>query len=206
MTAKTPIAKRKTNKPHVQKLTAKQQKFIVEYLIDLNATQAAIRAGYSAKTAFAIGAENLTKPLIKQALKKAMDERGERTQVTADRVLEELALMGFSNMLDYTRTTDDGDAYVDLSALTRDQAAAIKEITVEDFKDGRGEGNRDIKRTKLVLADKRAALVDIGKHLGMFKEQVELTGKDGGPIETTDKTSTDIARELAFLLRKGSET
>lgn len=198
--------KRKPRKTPVPKLTPKQQNFIVEYLIDLNATQAAIRAGYSEKTAFAIGAENLTKPLIKQALKKAMDARSERTQITGDMVLAELALMGFSNMMDYTRTTDDGDAYVDLSALTRDQAAAIKEITVEDFKDGRGEGNRDIKRTKLVLADKRASLVDIGKHLGMFKEQHEHTGKDGGPIETTKVSAKELARRVAFTLTQGAKT
>lgn len=69
-------------------LTAKQQAFVREYLIDLNATQAAIRAGYSAKTAGAIGEENLRKPEITAAVQEAMDARAQRTEITADYVLE----------------------------------------------------------------------------------------------------------------------
>lgn len=68
-------------------LTLKQQIFIKEYLIDLNATQAAIRAGYSEKTAQVIGAENLTKPIIADAIKAEIDKRSERTEITADYVL-----------------------------------------------------------------------------------------------------------------------
>jgi phage terminase small subunit len=71
-------------------LTPKQQTFVNEYLIDLNSTQAAIRAGYSAKTARAIGGENLTKPDIAEAIAKAQAERAGRTQIDADWVLREL--------------------------------------------------------------------------------------------------------------------
>lgn len=71
-------------------LTAKQQRFVDEYLIDLNATQAAIRAGYSAKTAGAIGNENLQKPAIAAAIMDAKDARAERTEVTAEWVVERL--------------------------------------------------------------------------------------------------------------------
>lgn len=70
------------------KLTAKQQMFVKEYLIDLNATQSAIRAGYSERTARKIGQENLTKPDIIAAIQKAMDKRSERTEITADMVLQ----------------------------------------------------------------------------------------------------------------------
>ena len=73
------------------KLTEKQQRFVDEYLIDLNATQAAIRAGYSVKTADAIGCENLTKPNIQQAIAEHMAERSRRTGVNQDRVVLELA-------------------------------------------------------------------------------------------------------------------
>ena len=72
------------------KLTPKQERFVSEYLIDLNATQAAIRAGYSAKTAFSIGVENLSKPLIQDALQKALKKQQERTEITADMVVKEL--------------------------------------------------------------------------------------------------------------------
>lgn len=71
-------------------LTAKQQLFITEYLVDFNATQAAIRAGYSEKTAFSIGAENLTKPLIQQAIVEAREARSERVEWTADEILRDL--------------------------------------------------------------------------------------------------------------------
>ncbi|PBJ92088.1 hypothetical protein CMV24_29085 [Pseudomonas plecoglossicida] len=68
-------------------LTAKQQRFVDEYLKDLNATQAAIRAGYSKKTAASIGQENLRKPEIEKALRSATQERSQRTAITQDYVL-----------------------------------------------------------------------------------------------------------------------
>lgn len=163
-------------------MTPKQQRFVDEYLIDLNATQAAIRAGYSAATAGRIGSENLSKPVISEAIQEAIRERSQRTEITADAVLKELGKIGFANMADYMRAGPDGDPYLDFSGLTRDQSAALVEVTVEDFVDGRGDDARDVKRVKFKLADKRAALVDIGRHLGMFKDNIQLTGKNGSPL------------------------
>ena len=170
----------------MQNLTDKQKRFVEEYLIDLNATQAAIRSGYSVKTAKSQGQRLLTKADVAGAIAFLQAERSKRTEITADRVLEELAKIGFSNMQDYIRTTPAGDAYVDLSELTRDQAAAVSEITTEDFIDGRGEDARDVRRVKIKLSDKRAALVDIGKHLGMFIDRKEITGKDGEPVRVEE--------------------
>lgn len=82
-------------------LTNKQKRFVEEYLIDMNATQAAIRATYSEKTAYSIGIENLKKPEIQEALQEAMQKRSDRTQITQDRVLEELAKVGFKKAADY---------------------------------------------------------------------------------------------------------
>ena len=79
-----------------REITAKQRRFCEEYLIDLNATQAAIRAGYSARTAKAIASENLTKPYIAAEIAAAFAARSERTEVTQDRVIEELALIAFA--------------------------------------------------------------------------------------------------------------
>ena len=81
-------------------LTPKQARFVEEYLIDLNATQAAIRAGYSEKTARAMGHENLTKPDIEEAIADALKARRQRTEVTQDRVLEELAVLAFAPITD----------------------------------------------------------------------------------------------------------
>jgi phage terminase small subunit len=86
------------------KLTPKQTRFIEEYLVDLNATQAAIRAGYSARTATVIGNENLTKPYIQAAIQIAQLARSERTQITVDKVLEDIELIKLNAM----QQEDDG--------------------------------------------------------------------------------------------------
>lgn len=189
-------------------LTGKQARFVQEYLIDLNATQAATRAGYSAKTAYQVGFENLNKPDIKAAIVSAMETLAARTAITQDRVLSELAKMGFANMLDYVTVQEDGSAVVDLSALDRDKAAAIQEVTVESYSERAVNGDGEstivpVKRIKFKLSDKRGSLELIGKHLGMFPARMEHTGKDGGPIETKDMSELDLARTVAAMLAAG---
>ncbi len=155
-----------------RELTAKQRVFVEEYLVDLNATQAAIRAGYSKKTAQRIGSENLSKPLVAEAIQKAMEKRSERTEITADAVLEELAKLGFSNMKDYAAVMSDGSGmHLDLSELTRDQAAAIKSIKSTTTKIGEGLVSES---TELKLADKKPSLELLGKHLELFTENVKI--------------------------------
>ena len=78
------------------KLTEKQELFVQEYLIDLNATQAAIRAGYKEDNAYSMGAENLKKPQIAERIEEVMNERAARTDITQDRILNELAKIGFA--------------------------------------------------------------------------------------------------------------
>ena len=102
--------------------------------------------------------------------------RSERTQVDADRVLRELCLLGFSNMMDFMTPQEDGTAFLDFSNMTRDQAAAIQEFVVDEYMDGRGEEARPVKKTKFKLADKKGALVEIGRHLGMFTAKLKLGG------------------------------
>jgi len=185
-------------------LSAKQQRFVDEYLIDLNATQAAVRSGYSERTAGAIGRENLQKPLIRAAIEQRQLEIQKATGVTVHRVLMELARIGFANMQDYMRPNEAGDPRLDFSALTRDQAAALQEVTVDEYKEGRGEDAKTVQRIRFKLADKRAALVDIGKHLGMFVERHELSGKDGAPIRTqavADDAVMEAIRELGERVR-----
>ena len=91
-------------------LTPKQQRFVEEYLIDLNATQAAKLAGYSEKTAFRIGTENLHKPAIQVAIQEALQKRSDRTEITADSVLRELAVLAFSDMAHYVQFTARADS------------------------------------------------------------------------------------------------
>ncbi|NKL37482.1 terminase small subunit [Rhizobium leguminosarum bv. viciae] len=157
-------------------LTDKQSRFVAEYLVDLNATQAAIRAGYSRTTAQQQGSRLLLNVVVKAAIAERQQKVAEKLEITQEMIAAELAKIGFANMLDYVSIDADGDPYVSLGGMTRDQAAAVAEITVEDFKDGRGEDARDVRKVKFKLHDKKAALVDLGKHLGMFKDQVEHTG------------------------------
>lgn len=159
------------------KLTEKQKAFVREYLVDLNATQAAIRAGYSEKTARQAGHRMLTNADIQQAIQSALQKREQKLEITQQSVVNELAKIGFANMADYMRVGPGGDPVLDFSKLTRDQSAALSEVTVEDFTDGRGDDARDVRRVKFKLADKRAALVDIGRHLGMFPNKLEIKGK-----------------------------
>ncbi|RSO56368.1 terminase small subunit [Acinetobacter lactucae] len=181
-------------------LRGKQQRFVDEYLIDRNATQAAIRAGYSAKTATVIGAENLTKPNIQKAIEIGEAELAERTKITQDKVMKELEKIGFSNMLDYITITNEGDPVTDFSKLTRDQAAAISEIVVEEYTEGRGDDARNVKRTKFKLSDKRSALVDMGKHLGMFKDHLVHSNDPENPL-TDPKASSKKLSALAKLIK-----
>ena len=116
----------------MNKLTAKQARFVSEYLIDLNATQAAIRAGYAKSGAGVEGVRLLANAKVAEAIALGRAKQERRAEIKADDVIRELVKIGFANMLDYITIGKDGDPYVDLSSLTREQAAAIGEVTVED--------------------------------------------------------------------------
>lgn len=145
-------------------MTKKQKRFVEEYLIDLNATQAAIRAGYSPKTAKDIGCENLAKPNISDAIDKAMAERSRRTGINQDRILLELARIGLAKITDVV----DPDTGKILPDASDDDLACIQSIKIKPNEFGT---EREVK-----LYDKKSALVDLGKHLGLFKDKVELGG------------------------------
>ena len=149
-------------------MTAKQKRFIEEYLIDLNATQAAIRAGYSPETAGSIGNENLKKPEIRARIDKAMAERSKRTGINQDRVLQELAKIAFVNPAD---VIEFDSATVNPNAA-EDDLACIQSVKVKTMLGEKG----DMTEREVKLYDKKAALELLGKHLGMFKDKVEISG------------------------------
>lgn len=146
-------------------MTKKQKLFIEEYLIDLNATQAAIRAGYSPETANEQGSRLLANVSIRAQIEQAMAERSRRTGVNADRIVIELAKIAFVNATD---VIDPESATVREDAAPED-TAAIQSVKVKTF--GEDGLEREIK-----MADKLKALELLGKHLGMFKDKVELSG------------------------------
>ena len=138
-------------------LTPRQHRFVQEYLLDLNATQAAIRAGYSRKTAYSMGQRLLKNVEIQTALQKAMLDRQQRTGITQDRVLEELAAIGFARATDYAEAEGDTVTIHPTAGLTPEQAAAIAGIEAGRY------------GVRLKLHDKVRALELLGKHLGMFE-------------------------------------
>lgn len=150
-------------------LTAKQQVFVQEYLVDLNATQAAIRAGYSKRTAGWIGPQLLGKTHIAEAVQGAMAKREERTEITQDRVLKEYAKLAF---LDPRRFYDDDGQLLQVHELPEDVAAALSSMEVVTEK----AGDLELAVRKIKFSDKKAALDSIARHLGMFKDKTELTG------------------------------
>ena len=159
------------------KLTKKNEVFCDEYLIDLNATQVAIRAGYSVESAGSIGSELLKKPEIRARIDKAMAERSRRTGINADRVLRELARVAF---VDPSQVIDLNTAEVKPDAIKDDLAAIagmkVKYVPHKDFdEDGEPIIEQAIER-EVRLADKLKALELCGKHLGMFADKVKLDG------------------------------
>ncbi len=149
------------------KLTEKQQRFVDEYLIDLNATQAAIRAGYSVKTAQEQSARLLSKVMVQQAIAEQMAERSKRTGVNQDRVVLELAKIAFVNAADVINAED---ATIKLNA-TSDDTAAIQSVKVKIIPTKEGEGiEREVR-----LNDKLKALELLGKHLGMWNDKLDVS-------------------------------
>lgn len=175
------------------KLTEKQKRFVEEYLIDLNATQAAIRAGYSGNTAKEIGYENLTKPHIATEIEKAMEERSERTKISADRVLDEIAHSAFDDISNYLSFTPDEEARYGMRIDVKDSGEIdtrnISEVSIG--KDG----------FKFKLYGKDQALVNLGKHLGLFKERIEHSG--GIEVENKYSYMSEEERKAAIARLQG---
>ena len=193
-------------------LTDKQRKFIEEYLIDLNGTRAAIRAGYSEKTARSIAAENLSKPDIIEALNRRRAELSKTLEVTPERVLKEYARIGFadirkavrwkSNVLAaYVDPDSDGEPagvhvndveFIDSDDLDDDTACAIAEVA----KDAKGG-------IRLKFHDKKGSLDSIARHLGMFEGKPPADPGDDQPGVMDDRAA---ARRVAHMLLRAAGT
>lgn len=148
------------------RMTEKQKQFVDEYLIDLNATQAAIRAGYKVDNARQTATENLAKPYIAEAIEKALAERSRRTGINQDRVIQELAKIAFVNITDIVN----GDCEI-LPDADEADLAAIESVKVKTIPTKSGEigVEREVK-----LSSKLKALEMLGKHLGMWNDKLDV--------------------------------
>lgn len=190
----------------MENLNKRQQRFCDEYLIDLNATQAAIRAGYSEKYAHTNASKLLQNTTIKEYIEKRQQDRIERTEITQDDVIKELSLIAFANATDYSKVVEkplmvqiDGKM---IQALD-DNGKPIMYKTVENaLTDELSEEQQralsviKLGKTGLVVQphDKVKALELLGKHLGLFTDKVEMSGKlDTNPFANL---TTEELKEL----------
>lgn len=141
------------------KLSEKQKRFVQEYLVDLNATAAAKRAGYSPKTASEQGARLLANVKVQEEIQKAIEKRQNRVEITQDRVLQELASIAFAKGTDYASIISGVVMMNDTEKLTEEQKAAI--VGIKQTKEG----------VEVKLADKMRALELLAKHLGLLQAQ-----------------------------------
>ncbi|MGN6312865.1 MAG: terminase small subunit [Rhodanobacteraceae bacterium] len=166
-------------------LTPRQRLFVAEYLTDLNATQAAIRAGYSAKTAEVQGPRLLGNVRVADAIAQAMKAREKRTEITQDRVLKELARIAFFDI----RRLYNADGTLKKPHELDDEAAAVLSA-IEVIETG-AEGGAVLAIKKAKVFDKGNALTLAMRHLGMLKDKVEHTGPNGGPLSMVTLTTSD---------------
>lgn len=153
-------------------LTPKEAMFVREYLVDLNGTQAAIRAGYAPKSAKVTASRLLTKANIRAAIDEAKQIRVQRIEISQDRILQELGKIGFS---DNRRLYDANGRIRPIHELDDETAGAISAIEVVSRPLRGGKKGETEQVAKVKFYDKRAALVDLGRHFGMFREQVDVS-------------------------------
>lgn len=242
--------KTKTKPADEGKLNPRQRRFVDEYLIDLNGTQAAIRAGYSEKTARMIATEILAKPYIQEEIERRMKARQERTEITQDMVLRrwwDIATADPNELVQFQRVccrhchgidhayqwksedeferaiisahlnkqvppTDDGgygfnpkrDPHPDCPECHGDGHGQVHAADTRKLAGGARLLYDGVKTTRdgfeIKMQDRSKALEAVAKHLGMFKEKVELTGPNGSPLQvaTVDpsKLSTETLAEI----------
>ena len=144
-------------------LSPKQEIFCKEYLIDLNATQAAIRAGYSKKTANEQASRMLANVNISNRISGLMKQRSDEVGITSEQVLSELASLSFWSIQDFI---GEGNSILDISKISREKSKPVVGIKRTE----KIMGSVTIIETELKMVNKHGALVDIGRHLGLFEK------------------------------------
>lgn len=178
-------------------LTPRQQRFVDEYLIDLNATQAAIRAGYSKNGAEVTASKLLRVAKVADAVAKAQAKRADRTGITQDRVLQELARIAFFDI----RRLYHGDGTLKRPNELDDEAAAVLSA-VEVTETMSGEESAVLTTKKAKVFDKGTALTLAMRHLGMLTDKIQHSGPGGGPIPVATATPEEFKQAARDVLSK----
>ncbi len=158
---------KKSPKKQSSELNEQIQAFCREYIIDFNGAQSAIRAGYSKKTAVQQASRLLTNVNVQSKIQELINKRAERTEITADNVVKELAALCFWNIQDFI---GDGNSILDISKLDREKTKPVLGIKRTDRY--LPDGSKQI-QIELKMQDKHGPLADLGKHLGVFEKDNE---------------------------------
>lgn len=160
-------------------LNARQEAFCQSYARCANATKAAKEAGYSDRTSYAQGHRLLKDAEIEARIAAIRAERWKALHMSDDELLAEAAKIGRFNLGRMIHITDQGEPYIDLSKATEDDMAALAEVSIEDFVDGRGDDARDVRRVKVKAPSKLAAISLLMKHRGLLTDKLEVTAGEG---------------------------
>lgn len=175
-------------------LTAKQLRFVEEYLVDCNAAAAAVRAGYSPNGAKVTASQLLTNPNLAAEVERRMGTRSQAVKIEAEEVLRRFAVLAGSDIGSYLEYDDDGVTVKALSDLTPEQRMCISEVYEERDK----EGNKSI---RLKLHDKTDALKQLAKHLGLLLNRVQVGGDPKGePIKSELGWTADTINAMKKLV------
>ena len=175
----------------MSKLTARQKLFVQEYMLDLNATQAAIRAGYSAKTAEQLGYKLVQKSSVQEALQAKQQEVAKRNDVTIDRIIQELAAIAFTNLDEIAPWDERGPHIIDSAKLDRMTKVSVKKVTMKrSIRRGekKDDDGWDVEDWSIEQHNRVEALVKLGTRLGMFP-------KEGANIHIDARTQLLIVSE-----------
>lgn len=181
-----------------KRLSPKQERFVAEYLIDLNATQAAIRAGYSHKTAGSQAFDLLKKPEIQAAIDAARKRTADKLEITRERILAEYAKLAF---VDPRRFYNEDGSLKAVTDLDDDTAAALSGIEIDEINAAPGSPPLGYSK-KVKWHDKRAALDSIARLMGWNQDKLKLQGDAEQPIQVSTKVVIVPQKQTAEVITK----
>lgn len=177
-------------------LNARQKAFVREYLVDNNAAQAAIRAGYSAKAASQTGSRLMADVKIKAAIDHELSKLASEATDRRERILRELERIAFATPADVAKWGPNGVVLLESDTLTPDQLAAVASVSSRETKDSLSYSFK--------MHDKLGALMALAKLLGLMVDKSEVSGPDGGPLKVMPVDPAEVAR--ALIEQKREET
>ncbi len=188
-------------------LTDRQERFCEEYLIDMNATRAAVAAGYEKKTAAQQASRLLTKVKVKEYIGKKQQAQLDKYAISQEKTLRAAARLAYSNIGDFlTINREDGTVAIDFSRVGEDELAALDAVEVTELPAqtlviGGEELEREVIKTKIKMKPSWPAIEALMKRLGLVKEQVEVN-----VTQRFDRADmSEVARRVAFMLRSAAE-